>query len=202
MPIRTRLLASFIAIAILVLAIFGIVAYRIAQESAALQEAMTLQRGLEEVAGYLAPGLQRTPYDLDQLRQLRFPYLQHARLFLVHDAENRIIDIGEWQRDNFPGKARLFADLAGSSYARSGQINGGSERYTWASVFIPGTNLRLTVVHPAIITEFATLRTLGMRLLVTAGVVIWIAVWGALIITSLLTRHLRNQQQANETGHW
>lgn len=193
MPIRTRLLASFVAIAILVLAIFGIVAYRIAQESAALQEAMTLQRGLEEVAGYLAPALQQTPYDFDQLQRLRFPYLQHARLFMVHTADGQVVDIGAWQRDQFAGKARLFADLADDSYARSGQIARGSERYTWASVFIPGTNLRLTVVHPAIVTEFATVRTLGMRLLVTAGVVIWVAVWGALIITSLLTRHLRNQ---------
>lgn len=193
MPIRTRLLASFAAIAILVLAIFGIVAYRIAQESAALQEAMTLQRGLEEVAGYLAPALQQTPYNLDQVRRLRFPYLQHARLFMVHTADGQAVDIGAWQRDQFPGKARLFADLADDSYARSGQIARGSERYTWASVFIPGTNLRLTVVHPAIVTEFATVRTLGMRLLVTAGVVIWVAVWGALIITSLLTRHLRKQ---------
>ncbi|HEY9199078.1 MAG TPA: EAL domain-containing protein [Gammaproteobacteria bacterium] len=193
MPIRTRLLASFVAIAFLVLTVFGIVAYRIAQESAALQEAMTLQRGLEEVAGYLAPALQKTPYDYGQLQQLRFPYLQHARLFQVHNAEGQPIDIGTWQRDQFAGKTKLFAELANSSNARSGQIKIAADRYTWASVFIPGTRLRLTVVHPAIVAEFATVQTLGMRLLVTACVVIWIAVWGALIITSLLTRHLRNQ---------
>ncbi|MBU2479071.1 MAG: GGDEF domain-containing protein, partial [Gammaproteobacteria bacterium] len=68
-----------------------------------------------------------------------------------------------------------------------------STRYNWASVFIPTTNLRLTVVHPAIAAEFAIIKTLGMRLLVTGVVVIWIAIWGALIITALLTKHLRNQ---------
>lgn len=193
MPIRSRLLASFVAIALLVLTVFGIVAYRIAQESAALQEAMTLQRGLEEVAGYLAPALQQSPRDLSTWQHLRFPFLQHAKLFLIHDAAGRELDTGAWRRDQFAGKAKLLGDLANSSNARSGQLTLGGDRFTWASVFIPGTNLRLTVVHPAIVAEFATVRTLGMRLLVTAGVVIWIAVWGALIITSLLTRHLRNQ---------
>lgn len=193
MPIRSRLLASFIAIAFLVLAVFGIVAYRIALESAALQEAMTLQRGLEEVAGYLAPALQQTPHDFSQWQYLRFPYLQHAKLFLIHDAEGRALNIGSWQRDQFTGKDRLLGELVNSGNARSGQLSVGDARFTWASVFIPGTSLRLTVVHPAIVAEFATVRTLGMRLLVTAGVIIWIAVWGALIITSLLTRHLHNQ---------
>jgi diguanylate cyclase (GGDEF)-like protein len=193
MQIRTRLLASFIAIALLVLALFGIVAYRIADDAAARQEAMILQRALEEVAGYLAPALQQSPPELERLHDLRIPYLQHARLFLVHDADGKRIDIGGLQRDQFPRRDELLGDLGAGVNARSGHIDAGSARYTWASVFIPGTTLRLTVVHPAIVSDFAALQTLAMRLLVTAAIVIWIAVWGALIITALLTKHLHGQ---------
>jgi diguanylate cyclase (GGDEF)-like protein len=193
MQIRTRLLASFIAIALLVLTLFGIVAYRIADDAAARQEAMILQRALEEIAGYFAPMLQQSPPKLEAARDIRFPYLQHARLFLVHDADGNRIDIGTMQRDQFPRRDELLAGLADSMSARSGHIEAGAARYTWASVFIPGTTLRLTVVHPAIVSDFAALQTLAMRLLMTAAIVIWIAVWGALIITALLTKHLRNQ---------
>lgn len=193
MQIRTRLLASFVAIALLVLTLFGIVAYRIADDAAARQEAMILQRALEEIAGYFAPMLQQSPPKLEAARDIRFPYLQHARLFLVHDADGNRIDIGTMQRDQFPRRDELLAGLAASMSPRSGHIHDDAARYTWASVFIPGTTLRLTVVHPAIVSDFAELQTLAMRLLMTAAIVIWIAVWGALIITALLTKHLRNQ---------
>ena len=193
MQIRTRLLASFVAIALLVLSIFGVVAYRIANDAAARQEALTLQRALEDIAGYLAPVFQQSPHDIDQLSRLRFPYAQRAALFRVHSADGVAVDIGELQRDRFPRTAQLLADLAVASSARSGQMTIGPQRYTWASVPIPATQFRLTVAHPAVAAEFATLRTLGVRLLITGGVVIWIAVWGALIITSLLTKHLRSQ---------
>ena len=193
MQIRTRLLASFVAIALLVLSVFGIVAYRIAEDAAARQEALTLQRALEDIAGHLAPALQQSPPDINQLNTLRFPYMQRAALLLVHRPDGIAVDLGELQRDRFPPKTQLLAGLSESLVAESGQIKVGSERYTWASVFIPATQLRLTVAHHAVVAEFATLRTLGMRLLVTGGQVIWIAVWGALIITSLLTKHLRSQ---------
>ncbi|MFP5505555.1 MAG: putative bifunctional diguanylate cyclase/phosphodiesterase, partial [Gammaproteobacteria bacterium] len=193
MPIRTRLLASFIAIALLVLTLFGIVAYRIANEAAEHQEALILQRALEDIAGHLAPMLQQRPPDVAATRGLRFPYLQHARLFLVHDADGRRVDIGDLRRDNFPGRDELLARIGDSLGALSGHLEHDLDRYSWASVFVPGTTLRLTVVHPAIVSEFAALQTLGIRLLMTAAIVIWIAVWGALIITALLTKHLRGQ---------
>jgi diguanylate cyclase (GGDEF)-like protein len=193
MAIRTRLLASFIAIALLVLTLFGLMAYRIANEAAALRESKAMQRAMEEIATYMAPALQVSPPDLAKLQELRLPYLQHARLFLLHTADGNVITLGGLERDEFPAKAELFAQLATNTYADSGQIEVRGLSYTWASVYVPGTEYRLTLVHPAIDAEFATLRSLGMRMLITGGVVIWIAIWGALIITALITRHLNKQ---------
>ena len=193
MQIRTRLLASFVAIALLVLSVFGVVAYRIAEDAAARQEALALQRALEDIAGYLAPALQRTPYDIERLRALPVPSLQRAALFVVQNAEGAIIDLGALQRDDLPNRRRLLSQLIADGAMQSGQTTLDTERYTWASVPIPETTLRLTVAQPAVANELTTVRSLGVRLLVTAGVVIWISVWGALIITSLLTKHLRGQ---------
>lgn len=193
MQIRTRLLASFVAIALLVLTVFGIVAYRIAEDAAARQEALTLQRALEDIAGYLAPYLQQRPYDAELLQNLRFPYLQQAVLFIVHDVHGNLIDLPGLQRTRFPDRTKLLAQLAGNNNPGSGSLEVAGIRYTWASVFIPATGLRLTAAQPGLVAESTILNTLGTRLLVTGIVVIWIAVWGALIITALLTRHLRNQ---------
>ena len=192
MHIRTRLLASFVAIALLVLSIFGVVAYRIAEDAAARQEALALQRALEDIGDYLAPAFQRTPYDLERLQALQLPSMQRAALFVVQSADGMVIDLGALQRDRLPNQ-QLLAKLIADRATQSGQITLDAERYTWASVSIPETALRLTVVKPAVVSELTTVRSLGMRLLVTAGVVIWISVWGALIITSLLTKHLRGQ---------
>ncbi|MBI5463071.1 MAG: EAL domain-containing protein [Gammaproteobacteria bacterium] len=193
MPTRTRLLVSFVAIALLVLTVFGIMAYRIANESALLREAMAMQATVDEIAGQMTSALQVLPPALDTLRGLRLPYLQHARLFLVHTADGKSVPLGGLERDQFPDKGKLLAQLANTAQPASGQLLYRNLQYTWASVFIPGTDLRLTVVHPSIDVEFATLRSLGMRMLITAGIVIWIAVWGALIITALLTKHLNKQ---------
>lgn len=193
MQIRTRLLASFVAIALLVLTVFGIVAYRIAVDSAARQEALTLQRSLENIAGYLAPYLQNKPYTLDLQKNIRLPYLQQSTLIVVHEPNGTLIDLPGIQRTGFPGTEKLLTTLSNDTLPHSGNLEIGAQRHIWASVFIPATNLRLTVVNPAIAAEFTIIKTLGMRLLVTGMVVIWIAVWGALIITALLTKHLRNQ---------
>ncbi len=193
MPTRTRLLVSFVTIALMVLTIFGVMAYRIANESAALRESKAMQLALEEVAAYMVPALQSSPPDLDKLRELRLPYLQRAKLFVLQDPEGRFVAMGELTREQFPGSDKLFAQLARTTQNASGQIEISKLHYTWASVFVPGTGYRLTAVHPSIDVEFATLRSLGMRMLITGGVVIWIAVWGALIITALLTKHLKKQ---------
>lgn len=193
MHIRIRLLTSFIAIALLVLTVFGIVAYRIAEDAAARQEAMIMQRALEDIAGFLSPYLRSKPYDAIAHEEIHLPYLQQATLFVVHEVNGTLIELPRLQRTEFPATAELLATLANDPLPRSGNMPVGTSRYTWASVFIPATNLRLTVAHPAMTGEFATLRTLGLRLLVTGVIVIWIAVWGALIITALLTKHLHNQ---------
>lgn len=193
MQIRTRLLASFVAIALLVLTVFGIVAYRIAEDAAARQEALTLQRALENIAGYLAPYLQDKPYAFDPDFNLRLPYLQQATLIVVHTTNGTLVNLPGLQRTDFPDKDKLLATLVNDPLARSGNIDVGTKLYSWASVFIPSTNLRLTVAHPAIVAEFAVAKTLGMRLLITGVVIIWIAIWGALIITASLTKHMRNQ---------
>ncbi len=193
MSIRTRLLASFIATALLVLTVFGLMAYRIANESVALREGKAMQHALEEIAAYLAPALQKSPPDLAMRQDVRIPYLHRARLFLLHTADGKVLSLGGLERDAFPATAELFAQLATNSHADSGQFEVRGLSYTWASVYIPRTAYRLILVHPAIDAEFTTLRSLGIRMLIAGGVVIWIAVWGALIITALLTKHLNNQ---------
>lgn len=193
MSIRTRLLISFIGIALLIVVLFSVLTYRTAQETAARQDAATLLRTLEEIASYLAPRLLQPDYDPAQLQDLRFPYLQHARLVWVHNSEGESISLGNLQRDKFPAKARLLQALASSHLPRSGQLEANRQAYTWASVFIPGSSWRLTVVHPAQLADFVNLGGLGIRMLVMAAVLICIAIWGALIIASMLSKHLRQQ---------
>ncbi|MFN2308831.1 MAG: putative bifunctional diguanylate cyclase/phosphodiesterase [Gammaproteobacteria bacterium] len=193
MQIRRDLLISSIVIASLVIAIFAVVAYRISDDAAAHQEAIVLQHTLEEVAGHLAPALQESPPDLERIRNLRIPYLQHARMFLVHDADGKRVDIGILQRDQFSRRDEVLGGLSSTVNARSGRIQDDAARYSWASVFIPGTTLRLTVVHPLRVAEPSATRTLTVSLLITAAIVIWIAVWGALIISTLLTKQLSSQ---------
>lgn len=193
MPIRTRLLASFVAIALLVLSVFGIMTYRIANESAAHREAIAMQRVVDDIASQLSPALQPSPPDLSRLSETHNPYIRHAKLFLLQKANGSVVPLGELERDQFAAKHELLAQLEDKALPASGQISSRKISYTWASVFVPGTEYHLTVVQPSIDTEFATLRSLGMRMFITAGMVIWIAIWGALIITALLTKHLSKQ---------
>lgn len=201
MPTRTRLFASFVCVALLLLTLFGALAYRIAADAAVRQDALILQRSLDAVAADLAPRLQTPDYRPEQLpaqlpeqlKELRLPTLQHARLLVIHDNNGDLLPLGNLQRDRFAGRQQLLDQLRDSLGPRAGQLDVAGQSFTWASVFIPGTQLRLTLVHPTQVVGILYQPSLITGLLLLTLLAVVIALWGARGLNALLHRHQLSQ---------
>jgi len=188
--IRLRLLASFVAIALGVILLFGAIAYRIAVDSALRSEAAALGEVVSEMALVLSSSASR-----DTLPPL--PYSRRARLFVLQDAQGAVRP-----SDRFD---RLDPELLGAVEARRAEAAPGEpgygtlelngQHFVWASAWLGDGGERLTVAYPVQTDQSSVIRAIAGRLLITGAVVIWIAVWGALIITSILTRRLRQQHR-------
>ena len=194
MTLRTRLLAATAAVAVIVLLIFGIVAYRIAQDATVRQELAMIQDLAQRMAAHLDEVNPRLlPYELSLA----------ANLYAVVQIEGRdgtpVLRFA--QAD--PHAEALDRALPRAREAGSPELWIEETRYLWAEAPLSRQGQRLVLVERTSGVTAPMLQSLGAKLAATGIVVIWVAVWAGLIVSSTLARRLdaHNAQLLHQALH-
>ncbi len=196
MSFKTRLVLSFIAIAILVLAIFGFVAYRIALDSGIRKEVTLFRTFVRQEASllfshvadhhsqaYVQSVIKRVGRNSNLLMLLvdtddRYTPSTSLRAFLGRDYQQ------------FPIEKLIRSEDDGGSFRFDGQ------EFIWAAAAIEGIPYKLIVTRRLQKEVVSFMASLGMQLAVTGFVVIWIAAWSALLLAANISRRLDRQNAA------
>ncbi len=188
--LRLRLLLSLIGIACTVILVFGLVAYRIA-EDALLQEQVSL---IDDHVVQIAAGLAAD----DSARSLRecLPIASGVAVsqrLIVRDQAGQLL-----ARADLGAAPPLAWDTVESEVpvhllSPTGQFRLDGHTFLWASASIPGAGLSLVLLRSAEPPSVSFVSSLGGRLALTGFVVIWIAVWGALLVAGTIARRFDEQ---------
>jgi diguanylate cyclase len=188
MHIRTQLLASFLGVTLLALAIYGAVAYRIAPDVSQRLES----RRLTQLAGDLALQIeQQAPGDAQDsaglIRILRTRRLA-PRMVMALDTPSRVTLISPETRESQP----LVTAIARSASRQGGdgKIILDNQDYLWSSYPLRNTPYSIILALPPSDDANQIGHIITSRLMATALIVIWLAVWVALILASVIARRL------------
>lgn len=184
--LRKRMLAATIGVSVLVLAIFGAMAYRIADDV----QTRSAPALLEDVAARLARGLGDAPADELALRLAGVESAHH--FFGVSDARGRPLYLSAAVRQR-PG---LWDAVAAARTRGTSSFEFGGDRYYRVESLDPSTRRVLTLLEPRPKVAQPVLESLALKLAVLGVVVVWLAVWAALIIATSIGRRLDEQNAA------
>ncbi len=193
MRIRVRLLVSFVSIALLVLVLFGAVAYRISEDVRVSKDIAALESGARLIAALMSERLARQPADPARIPTQLSNALRPNTLFVVHDRSGTLASAGHPTIEPNELTDQLLRAYPQADESGSGLLETDAGRYAWAGVAIPGSGLHVSLARSLERDDNGLVSDTALRLLITGGVVIWIAVWGALLVTSSLTRRLKQQ---------
>jgi len=197
MSLRTRLLLSFVSIALAVLGLFGSVAYRIAVDSQTRNETALLETFAAREAAGLAETI-GTDLSAEHLKAIMAARADQHVLGFITDVNGSIISNSEL--------TRIFGDDVdaypwtniGSGETDAGRLDFGGKTYLWHAATIASLPYKFYLVHSVKPADLAPLKQLGTRLLVTAGIIIWIAAWGALILSAMFTKGIERKNREIE----
>lgn len=187
--IKYRLLVNFIVVVLLALVVFGYSAYEIADDQAmdAVQETLTNTNRLSAVALLL---LHRHAPDSAAASPAEVSTGNGNQLVVLVDSSGRMIGVDESTRKRWP-----LAEISAQSQP-SGRLVSDRQRYVWSSVALPETSYRLLYVSRAEAVVHTGLSRLSSRLWVTGLIVVWVTVWVALIMATMVSRRLSAQTAA------
>ncbi len=187
MKLRTQILLSILGITILAQVVFGFLAYRQITESRGDQLTIFLQYLNREIAKRLTlPG---DPYVskiyLDELRKK----FSTPKSTLIIQKDSRILYIA-----GNPGQdLDVIARHLNKAYADSdkhGLIDMDGVQYYWAISELPDNDYQLVMLEPAHNEEIKIASTLRQRLISSGFIIIWLAVWISLLLSSKISREL------------
>ncbi len=200
--LRHKLFAAFAALSLLIVIVFGSVAYRIASDAAAAKETHLLSATVRERARHISADLTSLP-SLKRWNQALSRYHGDDYVSVVGNQRGVVASsrplkdfIGPTHLD-FPF-GRLFADPTGH-----GALEFGGVRYVWASAPVPGTDQRLLHLYRSKEHLAGPLGSVSARLAATALILFWIAAWLGLLFSSSVSRRLeaRTAQLLHQTLH-
>lgn len=183
---RRRILAATVGLSVLVLAIFGVMAYRIADDASA-QHAPPVMIG---IADRLAETLERMPPG-ELASKVAAVRSEHA-FFRLHGADGQAL----FAPTPDAREEALWRAMAEARARGRASFEFGDERYFWVSKESPTGRLRVTLVEPSPRIARPILESLAVKLGAMGLIVVWIAVWAALIISSTMGRKLDEQNAA------
>ncbi len=178
-----RLLLTFVGLALFVLILFGVLAHRIAQDSADQQQIHTLsllaQDQAEQIDRLLEQGL-----SLEAIYELKQQY-QHAIHFVLLDSQGNVLTSDS---NNAASSALGTYVYSLHDDVHSGKFIVEDTDYIWVHQPVAGRNIEFILYIEKQNPTNAPIFNLGARFLVTGFIVIWIAVWGALILFSRISQ--------------
>lgn len=187
--LRVRLIASSIGIAVVVSAIFIIVAYRLSVDLGQSTELQSIDRQTQILFSQLDqkhqsispeilidsfeqndeknPSREAAPFYLEiQIKDK--PYEQNSLPDVIH---NTVLNSKEFNRNS------------------SGVINISGNRFMWSARNPPGKKISVLLIRPTQSLDRA-LQYVVRRLSVTAFLTFWIALWSALLLSAMIIRRI------------
>jgi PAS domain S-box-containing protein len=197
---RRHLLFSFVGLALVFLVLFGILAYRIAEDTALDREYTILQKFADHEASEIS-GLLNNGYMLLEILKKYHIESNSFYITILDSKGNPVPQPGPkedlpWRPFKVPFSA-IFSDQEeqGSLFFNHHQI-------TWVRKAIPDSIYSLVLFFNDNSKAKAPLETLGARLAVTGIFIIWLAIWAALILYGVISRKTQKleleRQKADE----
>jgi len=196
MTLKSRLILSFIAIAIFVLAIFGFVAHRIALDTGMKKEATLFRMFVQQEAGMLFADIADHPSQAYPESLIRKVAVRNNQLMFLVDTQDRYtpsIPLQKFLGSNyrqFPIETMIRSQNSEGNFRFNGQD------YIWAMEAIKDIPYKLIVAQRLQPEATTFMESLGARLIATGLVVIWIAAWSALLLAANISRRLDRQNAA------
>ncbi|HEX9625946.1 MAG TPA: bifunctional diguanylate cyclase/phosphodiesterase [Acidiferrobacterales bacterium] len=193
--LRTRLVVAFVTIAGVVLVLFGIVAYHIARDSGLQQELAILEGVARQEALSLSAGI-RGRYTGDAVRAVLEARVGGEFVAVAVDVDGGLISARSLT-EILGGDASAFpwGEVLADRDNR-GHIRFRGDNYLWQRTVVPASPFKLVVLRRSAVADQAPIEAVGPRLAMTGFVVVWVAVWGALILSGAITRRLDEQNKA------
>lgn len=200
MRLRTQILFSILGITIFSQIIFGFLAYRQITESRGDQLTIFLQYLNREVAKRLTlPGNQYVSEIY--LEELRDRFSTPDSTLIIQKNNKALYSAGDIKLDLSLISQQLSA--AYSDRNKHGLINLNGNEYYWAISDLPNKNYQLIMLEPARNEEAQIATTLKLRLFTTSAVILWLAVWTSLILSTKISKQLdeKNDQLTHMALH-
>ncbi len=187
MRLRTQILLSVLGITVLAQAVFGYLAYRQITESRGDQLSIFLQYLNREIAGrFTIPG---NKYVAEiYLEELRQKFSTPQSILIIQKDELILYVAGSSDTDVAIISQRLNEAYADSD--KHGLIEMQGVEYYWAVSELPDRDYQLVMLEPAGTEEMQIASTLRARLLSSGFIILWIAVWVSLLLSSKISRQL------------
>ena len=200
MRLRSQILFSVLGITVLAQLVFGFLSYRQITESRGDQLTIFLQYLNREVAERLTlPGNQYVSEIY--LEELRRKFSTPDSILLIQKDNEILYIAGETDID-----LSVISQQLSQAYAdktKHGLIHHGDEDYYWAITPLPDKDYHLVMLEPAANEETQIASTLKLRLLSTGAIILWLAVWVSLLLSSKISKQLdeKNEQLKHMALH-
>ncbi len=203
MNIRNRFLIAIISIALVVLLLFGSIAYHIARDTEILKESALLGTEIQEIVNVLSDqSIDQKTRD-DNFKFLVRLHKPHTYILILRNQNGDIIS----DVDILPPSSELHAELAQIGppkfIPRSGNIKINGKDYPWAAAPLKQGNVELLMIHKPHTADAPLIETIAARFFIAGLVVIWMAVWAALILASIMSKriHAHNDELQHRASH-
>jgi diguanylate cyclase (GGDEF)-like protein len=187
MKLRTQIVLSILGITILAQVVFGFLAYRQITESRGDQLTIFLQYLNREIAERITlPG--NAYVSQIYLEELRKKF-STPKSILIIQKDNSILYIAGQPSQHIDVITRHL-NAAYKDADKHGLIEMDGIQYYWAISELPNKDYQLVMLEPAHSEELQIASALKMRLLSSGFIILWLAVWVSLLLSSKISREL------------
>lgn len=187
MKLKTQILSSILGITIFAQIIFGFLAYRQIADSRGDQLTIFLKGLSQELANKL-----QTPDNIlstkAQLEELQIKFSTPMSLLIIQKNKKTLYKAGTFDLDTNLLDLQLYKLYSDSNQHGIVDING--SQFYWAISDLPNNNFQLIMLESVINESHQISSTLRVRLFSSGLIIIWLAVWISLLLTSKITRVL------------
>jgi len=209
MQLRTRLILSFSVMAFMIVSVFAVLSYQISIDAKKRTETRFLLHLLGEFEEILEPSLHKEISGIDEIQNLA-----HLLNFIADD-EYLILEhqghIHHLEDEQFIQANRSELDLLVNNVAQivtdnlsSGQSFVNNTHYSWMSKMVADTDYRMVFYHETPDDGvFIGDSVVWSRLILTAVVIFWLAVWAGLFLSYWIVKKLdkKNKRLMYQSTH-
>jgi diguanylate cyclase (GGDEF)-like protein len=190
MNLRTQIIFSILGITFLAQAVFGFLAYRQITESRGDQLTIFLQYLNREIAKRLTmPG--NIEISKIYLEELRHKFSTPKSTLIIQQNDRILYAAGN------PGyDLTVIAKHLNDAYSDSdkhGLLDFDGTHYYWAVGPLPDNDYQLVMLEPADNEEIMIASTLRSRLITSGFIILWMAVWVSLLLSSKISKQLNEK---------